>query len=100
VWEDVKPHKRVDVAKLRFLSVDEAKLLIQACPTDFRSLVEGALYTGCRYGELTAMGVDAFQSESKTLLIADSKSGKPRYVFLGDDGVKFFTNLTSDRKRK
>jgi integrase len=99
VWEGVKPHKRVDVAKLHFLSVEDAKLLIQACPDDFRSLVEGALYTGCRYGELTAMNVDAYQTGSKTLLIADSKSGKPRYVRLNDDGLRFFDNLTGNRKR-
>jgi len=96
-WERVKPDKGVDVARLHFLSVDEAKRLIQACPGDFRRLVEGALYTGCRYGELTVMRVEAFRAE--TLLIPDGKSGKPRNVFLNDEGVEFFTNLADNRKR-
>jgi len=98
-WERVRPHKSVDVVKLQFLSVQEAKLLIQACPSDFSVLVQGALYTGCRYGELTDMRVDAFRADSKTLLIPDSKSGRPRFVFLNDDGVKFFRDLTDNRKR-
>lgn len=97
-WERIRPHKSVDVAKLRFLTVEEAKLLIQACSDDFALLVQGALYTGCRYGELTAMRIDAFQPESKTLLIPTSKSGKPRFVFLGDDAVTFFADLVERRK--
>lgn len=99
-WERIRPHKSVDVAKLHFLSVDEAKRLLRACPADFRLLVGGALYTGCRYGELIAMRVDAFQPESKTLLIPDSKSGLSRFVFLSDDAVQFFANITVNRKRK
>jgi len=53
-WRRVKPFSRVDEAKVRYLNNDESRRLINACDPDFRLLVQAALLTGCRYGELTA----------------------------------------------
>ena len=46
-----------------------------------------ALLTGCRAGELLALRAGDFESRSQTLLIADSKSGKPRRSHLTQQGV-------------
>jgi hypothetical protein len=48
----VRAFREVDAARLRYLSDDEARRLTNVCLPDFRSLVTGALLTGCRYGEL------------------------------------------------
>lgn len=96
-WEKIAPFREVDVPKVRYLTVDECKRLIDACPSDFRALVRGALYTGCRYGELIAMRVDAFDSKANTIHVERSKSGKSRYVPLTKEGAAFFRSMTADR---
>jgi len=86
------------VPKVRYLTVDECKALIDACPSDFRALVRGALYTGCRYGELTAMRVDVFNRHANTIHIERSKSGKGRYIPLTKEGAAFFASVADERK--
>jgi integrase len=104
----LKPFRNVEVARLRYLTVDEAKRLLNSCDPDFRSLVMAALATGARYGELTRLTVadfsvgaqrqqDGSEVEVGTIAIRKSKSGKARYVILTDEGVKFFRRLTAGR---
>jgi hypothetical protein len=54
-WRRVKPFPNVDAAKIRYLKDDEILRLTNACPEDFRKLVSAALFTACRYGELTRL---------------------------------------------
>ena len=97
-WEKITAFREVDVPKVRYLTVDECKDLIDACPSDFRALVRGALYTGCRYGELTAMRVDAFNPHANTIHVERSKSGKGRYIPLTEEGAAFFASIAGERK--
>jgi integrase len=97
-WEKISPFREVDVPKVRYLTVDECKALIDACPSDFRAMVRGALYTGCRYGELTAMRVDAFNPDANTIHVERSKSGKGRYIPLTEEGAAFFASIAGERK--
>lgn len=92
-WKLVKPFKGVTSARTRFLNDEEAQKLVRACPPDFRLLVQGALFSGARYGELTRLRVCDFDSASGTLLITQSKSGKPRRVYLDGEAVQFFTTI-------
>ena len=48
----MKPFRGVNAAKIRYLSNDEARRLLNACDGDFRTLVAPALQTGARYQEL------------------------------------------------
>lgn len=96
-WARLKKFRSADSARLRWLTVDEAQRLQNAAPPDLRSLVAAGLNTGCRAGELLALKAGDFDPHSKTLLIADSKSGKPRRVPLTDDGVKLFERLTAGK---
>ena len=96
-WRKVKPFKGVDAARIRYLTIAEAKRLIHAADPEFRSLVQAALQTGCRYGELTRLEVSDFNADSGTLAVRQSKSGKPRHVVLTDEGVGFFTQLAAGR---
>lgn len=96
-WRKVKPFKKVDVARLRYLTVAEAQRLINACDHDFQWLVRAALATGARYGELAELTVADFNPDVGTLQIRQSKSGKPRHVVLTDEGRALFEQLTAGR---
>jgi integrase len=95
VLKRLRKFRAVDAARLRWLTVEEARRLQNASSADFRPLAIGALLTGCRMGELLALRASDFDSRSKTILIADSKSGKPRRVPLTEDGMTLFANLTA-----
>src|SRR5580704_2585862 len=96
-WRTVRAFREADAARLRYLSDDEFRRLTHACPPDFRSLVIGALLSGCRYGELTAMTVDDFNRDAGTLQVRMSKSGKPRHVVLTGEGCDFAAALALGR---
>lgn len=89
-WRRVKPYRNVDTAKIRFLSLGECGRLVNACEPNFRKMAQAGLLTGCRYGELTKMRVHDYNSDSGTLYVHDSKSGKPRHVSLEAQGQRFF----------
>ncbi|MBA3562949.1 MAG: tyrosine-type recombinase/integrase [Gammaproteobacteria bacterium] len=97
-WRSVKPFRNADGARSRYLSEAECQRLLNACEPDFRQLVRGALLTGCRYGELIASRVDAYNVDAGTLLIADSKANKARHVPLTDEGTALMDVLTNGRK--
>ena len=96
-WRKVKPFRAVDLARLRYLSIEEAKRLINACDPDFRPLVQAALQTGARYGELCALTVADFNPDVGAVAIRRSKSGKARHIALTDEGHAFFERLTAGR---
>lgn len=89
-WRKVKPFREVDSSRVRYLSDDESRRLVNACPDDLRSLVQAALLTGGRYGELTAFVVADYNPDTGTVHIRKSKSGKSRHVVLTDEGQNFF----------
>ena len=92
-WRRVKPFRGVEHPKVRYLNRLEIQRLCNACPPDFRRLVQAAIYTGCRYGELTRMVVSDYNPDSKTLLVQESKSGKVRHVVLTDEAAEFFDDM-------
>ena len=96
-WRKVKPFREADSAVVRYLSADECRRIINACPADFRAIVQGALATGCRYGELTRMVASDFNAEAGTVSVRLSKAGKVRHVALADEGRALFQSLTVGR---
>jgi integrase len=96
-WRKVKPFRETGSARVRYLSLDECKRLMNACEPDFRKLVRGALVTGCRYGELCRADVSDFNADASTLLVRESKGGKPRWVPLDDAGAAFLATVTAGR---
>jgi integrase len=97
-WEAVKPFREVDLPKVRFLTPLEVKALTKACDADFQVIVKAALLTGCRYGELTELRVDAFNRKNKSIFIEKSKNGGARHVALNDEGATFFSQLAKGRE--
>lgn len=97
-WRRVAPFKNVTAARVRYLSVAEAKRLINACGEDFRDLVRAALVTGCRYGELAQLNVGDLNLDAGTVAIRRSKTGKARHVVLTEEGAAFFAELCAGRR--
>ncbi len=70
-------------ARSRRLQEGEAERLLRACAPPLRALVEGALETGCRLGELLSLQVHQVQFEPRAeiwLPAGKTKTGKARRV--------------------
>ncbi len=96
-WRRVEPFEEVDAARVRYLSITEAQRLVNACPADFRELVQAALVTGARYGELAALRASDFNPDSQTVHVRTSKSGKGRHIVLNDEGAALFKSLVTGK---
>jgi integrase len=97
-WRRVKPFQNVSAARVRYLTIAEAKRLITACQGDFRHLARAALETGARYSELTRLKAGDFNPDAGTIAIGKSKTGKSRHVFLTEEGAQFFAELCAGRR--
>ena len=96
-WRRVEPFEEADAARVRYLTVAEAKRLLNACDADFRTLAQAALVTGARYGELAALRAADFNPDSGTVHVRTSKSGKGRHIVLNDEGATLFNALTAGK---
>ena len=96
-WRQVEPFENADAARMRYLSIAECKRLSNAAQGEFRDLVEAALVTGCRYGELAALQVRDFNPDAGTVHVHVTKSGKARHVVLQDEGIELFRRLAAGR---
>jgi len=97
-WRSVKPFKSVSSSRVRYLSVAEQRKLVEACEEGFRELVQAALFSGARYGELTRLRVQDFNPRSGTLFIETSKSGKPRHIYLTEEAQAWFKAVVGGRE--
>jgi integrase len=89
-WRRVKPFREADAPKIRYLSHAETKRLVNACDPDFRPLVQCALLTGARYGEIAGFRVSDFDHDAGTITVRASKGGRRRHIVLNDDGTALF----------
>lgn len=96
-WRRVEPFQDVEVARVRYLVVDEARRLLNASEPAFRNLIQAALQTGARYGELAALKVEDFNPDVGTISIRKSKSGNARHVVLTEEGREFFEAICAGR---
>jgi integrase len=96
-WRRVEPFEEADAARVRYLTVAEAKRFLNACNPDFRRLAQAALVTGARYGELATLRAADFNPDSGTIHVRTSKSGKGRHIVLNDEGAALFKSLSAGR---
>ena len=96
-WDNVQKFENVDKPKNEYLEADEAQRFLAVCPSDFKNLVQAALITGCRYGELCDLRANAFDSRTNTVALIQSKTGKMKRIFLTDDEAAFFVKLAQGK---
>jgi integrase len=101
-WRRVEPFHSVTAARIRYLSVAEAKRLLNACPADFRKIVQAALQTGGRWGQLAQLVAADFNPDAGTVTMRTRKGrGKEKLynvvltkklynVVLTKEGASFF----------
>jgi len=89
-WRRVKPFPKVSVARIRYFSRTEIDALLTAAVPWFRATMQAALFTGARWSEIHAMKVRDVDLRSGTILFPETKGGRPRYIHLTDDGLRFF----------
>jgi integrase len=77
-WRRVEPFKAVDAARVRWLTVSEAK-------------------TGARFGELIRLECQDFNPDSGTIHVQRSKTGEGRHVHLTHEGAEFFAQVCEGR---
>lgn len=63
-WRRVKPFREASAPRIRYLDHGEAQRLVHACEPAFRPLVQCALLTGCRYGEIIDFRVGDFDRDA------------------------------------
>lgn len=98
VWRRVEPFRDVEQARTRYLDRDEIERLLNAIDGPaFQDLVQGALYTGMRYGELCRLRVEDVDVDAGAVLVRESKAPGARHVFLNDEGLAFFESLAAGR---
>ncbi len=98
-WLKVAPFSIKDDAPPRMLDTDEVTRLLNASPSDLRTLLSGALLTGARYGELCAMNVGAYNPEQATVTIHQTKTGKTLHQPLTREGIALFDGQTAGRPK-
>lgn len=102
--DDDRPYRswrllpNVHQPRLLHLSRPECRLLLEHCADDLRELVLGALYTGCRFAELSGMRTRDVGSDGFGVYVAPGKTRHSRFVFLPDEGMTFFLDLLKRRE--
>lgn len=96
-WRRVKPFPNVERARLRYLSDDEARRMVNACPLEFRPMVQAALLTGARYQELAGATVGNLDITAGTLMLMETKANRPRVCYLEAEGLGLFQEAATGK---
>jgi integrase len=102
-WRAVKPFGGVDKARVRYLEVAESRHLANGTEIEFRPMVQAALLTGGRYGQLARLVAGDFNRAAGTVRMSTRKGNgteKVYHVHLTDEGVRFFKQACLDRNAK
>jgi integrase len=96
-WRRVKPFAKVSVARIRYFTSPEIEALLDAAEPWFRKVMQAALFTGGRWSEVYQIKVRDLDLRSGTVHFPETKSGRPRYVHLTDDGNRFFARCSTGK---
>jgi integrase len=100
VWgRNLKPFEDTTATRDRYFTIDEVRRLHNAAAPDFRPLLQAALETGCRYGELTRLQVQDFNPDTGKVTVQHSKKSATRHVTLTPEGAEFFRRHCAGRPR-
>ena len=97
-WRRIPRYRGVNVPRDRHLSPEECRRLLMFCDPDLGRLVQGLLFTGCRFGELQRLRVKNFDTRTSHLRIAKTKKRRPRTVSLTPRAHMFFARLCAGKE--
>lgn len=102
-WKMVKKSIREDLrdvqklqepgGRLRYLTKEEAKVLVASCQGNFRAVVVTAIHTGMRKGELLGLTWDAVDLKHGFIRVRHSKNGQPRTIPMNETVKGTLTGL-------
>jgi integrase len=93
------PLEREPRHRERFLSHEEARRLLAACPEWVRALVLAALDTGARQGDLLALHWRDVDIEQRLVTFRTTKEGQPRPVKIGETLSALLKQTPPSRRR-
>ncbi|MGK2926500.1 MAG: tyrosine-type recombinase/integrase [Lysobacterales bacterium] len=94
-WRAVKKHRNADNRRTLFLDLKQRRALLEACTGGLRDLVEAAMLTGSRPGELVRMKRSQFDARTASATFK-GKSGT-RTVPLSPAATAIFTRLAKGK---
>jgi integrase len=94
-WRAVKKHKNASNRRTLFLDIKQRRALLSACEGGLRDLVEAAMLTGARPGELVKMKRRQFDSRTATVTF-QGKTGA-RTVPVSPAATALFSRLTKEK---
>jgi integrase len=94
-WRAVKAHEDADNRRDIFLDLTQRRALLNACEGALRDLVEAAMLTGARPGELVNATRNQFDSRTGILRLTGKR--RTRNVPLSAPAVALFTRLSKDK---
>lgn len=97
-WQAVQGFRGVERRRTRWLKASEIPKLLDALAPDFRQLVEMALLTGARYGELAQLRAQDVLPDLQVLQVTETKTTVPRTVHLGHQAAVLVHRLAEGRE--
>jgi integrase len=95
-WTALEVPKIPDNRRDLFLDLQQRKALLKAAKGGLKDLIQGAMLTGRRAGELTSATCKQFDPRTG-LMIFDGKTGRHRGVPLSAAALKLFVRLAKDK---
>ncbi len=90
-WAEVKPFKNATKRRSLFLDLNERRSLVRCARADVGELIQAAVLTGARPGELVAAERQHFDARKRTMTFS-GKTGT-REVALSEPAVELFSRL-------
>ena len=94
-WKAVKPHSNADKRRSIYLDLKQRRALLKACDGAFRDLVEAAMLTGARPGELATLRRSDFDGRTGTITF-NGKTGS-RSVPLSPSALALFNRVSKGK---
>ena len=81
--------------RLRFLSEEEIERLLAECPKHLHRIVECAIHTGMRRGEILSLEWD--QIRNGQIYLTETKTKEPRQIPVNDDLAELFKEIRREQ---
>ena len=96
-WRRVRYFRNAQAPAPRPVSPEAIEVLRDNAPAELRRLIDAALHTGCRFGELSNLRCRDLIAATRKLDVPPAKSSPGRTVVLSDAGWRFLELLRTGR---